>query len=224
MPCFISKPWKPKAECLRSAVESQLAMRFAIVSCLPFLFAACVQPKNLHAVIHTSAGDIRVRLFDSTPRHRDNFARAAQNTPSDTLLCYRAARDFAIQFGPPPEMAGRDIVLEPEIQAPLLVGALAAARADSSRFSDGTDFFIVLGRPQTEASLDEAAKKASAQFTPEERKRYKKHGGLPQLHGQYTVFGEVTDGLDVAQKIAALPRDASGRPLQVIKAWLEVPE
>jgi peptidyl-prolyl cis-trans isomerase B (cyclophilin B) len=204
-------------------------MRFSLIFFILCLFAACQQEKNAQAVIHTSLGDIRVRLFDSAPRHRDNFIFLAEKNPADTLVFYRIQRDFAIQFGPVPDLLTHNFILKPEIEAPLLTGALAAAKAmptgrqaDSLQLSDGTDFFIVLGRPQTDASLGEIERKTSVRFSQKEREQYKKYGGLPQLHGQYTVFGEVTEGLEVAQKIAALPRDANGRPLQEVKLWVEI--
>jgi len=190
--------------------------------CLLVFCCACGQTKNAQAIIHTSMGDIRVRLFDSAPRHRDNFIFLVENNPNDTLLFYRIERDFAIQFGPEPDEIAHDFVLDPEIEAPMLTGALAAAKVDSLPNSDGTDFFIVLGRPQTDALLDGIERKTSIRFSKKERELYKKHGGLPQLHGQYTVFGEITEGLEVAHKIAALPRDAERRPLREVKVWLEI--
>ncbi len=193
-----------------------------LLVCLLLFCGSCSQTKNAQAVIHTSMGDIRVRLFDAAPRHRDNFIFLAENNPDDTLLFYRIERDFAIQFGPEPDEIAHDSALEPEIEAPLLTGALAAAKVDSLPLSDGTDFFIVLGRPQTDVLLDEIERKTSIRFSKKERDLYKKHGGLPQLHAQYTVFGEITEGLDVAHKIAALPRDAERRPLQEVKVWVEI--
>lgn len=193
-------------------------MRFLLIVALFCLVFSCWQEKNAQAVLHTSMGDIRVRLFDSTPRHRDNFIFLAEKRTADTLLFHRVQRDFAIQFG----LEGQKSALKAEVKAALLTGALAAAKADSLQNSDGTDFFIVLGRPQTDTSLDEIEGKTSLRFSQKERELYKKHGGLPQLHGQYTVFGEVTEGLEVAQKIAALPRDERGRPLQEVKVWVEI--
>ena len=198
------------------------AAQFSWFLCFVLALLGCGQNKNAHALLHTDMGDIQVRLFDLTPRHRDNFIFLAENNPHDTLIFYRIERDFAIQFGPEPDELAHDFVLEPEIGAPMLSGALAAAKADSLSLSDGTDFFIVLGRPQTDASLDEMERKTSLRFSQKERSLYKKHGGLPQLHGQYTVFGEVTGGMETAQKIAALPRDAAGRPLQGIRVWVEI--
>ena len=187
-----------------------------------FLLAACGTGKKARAVLHSSMGDIRVRLSDSTPQHRDYFLDTFGQAPADTLLFYRIERDFVIQFD---EFAGKRAPaadLKPETEAPLLGGSLAAARIDSSGKSSNAGFFIVLGRPQTDASLDAAEKKRGLHFAPEERENYKKYGGLPQLHGLYSVFGQVTEGIEVAQKIAALPRDADGRPLQEVRVWVEV--
>lgn len=196
-------------------------MRFFLFI-LTILLLACGHNKNAQVVIHTSLGDIQVQLFDSTPRHSENFILLSENKSGDTLIFYRIERDFAIQFGPLPGDKKHDHTLEQEIQAPLICGALAAATADSSGMSDGANFFIVLGHPQTDAGLDEAERKTSVRFTPAERELYKKHGGLPQLHGKYTVFGQLEHGLETAQKIAALPRDAAGRPLQEVRVWVEI--
>lgn len=188
-----------------------------------FILLGCGQNKNTRALIRTNMGDIRVRLFDSTPRHRDNFILFSEQHSGDTLLFYRVERDFAIQFGTPPEKPGKyDTGLKPEIEAPLLSGALAAVKAGG--LSDASDFFIVLGRSQTDVSLDEIEQKTGIRFSKKERDLYKRNGGLPQLHGQYTVFGEVVSGLETAQKIAALPRDAKGQPLQQVPAQVEIPK
>lgn len=53
---------------------------------------------------------------------------------------------------------------------------------------------------------------------------YKTLGGTPQLDGSYTVFGEVTEGLDVIDKIAEVEKDSNDRPLKDIKMWVEVIE
>ncbi len=189
---------------------------------LLFFLSACGSGKNARAVLHTSMGDIRVRLFDSTPEHRDYFLRAFGQAPADTLLFYRIERDFVIQFNKSTGKPAPEADLKPEMEAPLLGGSLVAAGIDSPDRPAHAGFFIVLGRPQTDASLDAAERKRGLHFTREERKTYKKYGGLPRLHGQYSVFGQVTEGIEVAQKIAALPRDAKGQPLQKVTLWVEV--
>jgi cyclophilin family peptidyl-prolyl cis-trans isomerase len=197
------------------------AMRFPSFFIL-FLFAACGQEKSVHAILHTGMGDISIELFSSTPHHRDNFLLLFDRPDADTLTFYRIERDFAIQFGPVPDSTQHDIALEPEISAPMLGGALAAPLTGQDGYSDGTDFFIVMDRPQNETSLDRAEQKIGRRLDTPTRAAYQKYGGLPLLHGKHTVFGRVTGGMEVAQKIAALPRDAEGRPLKEVKVWVEV--
>lgn len=200
-------------------------VHFPLIFLLLFAFA-CGLGRNTHAIIHTDLGSIQVRLFDSTPLYRDNFIFSSSGDPllfsGDSLFFYRIERDFAIQFGPEPGENVRDFAIKSNIEAPMLIGALAARKGSLPDYSDGNDFFIVLGRPQTDVSLDEVERKTSIHFSRKERDLYKKHGGLPQLHGQYTVFGEVVSGMETAQKIAALPRDSTGRPLQDIRVWVEI--
>ncbi len=199
-------------------------MYFRAASFLLFtLFFACRNERQTQAVLHTSMGDIRVRLFDSTPEHRGNFVAAAEFLRDDSLEFYRVERDFTIHFGVwPVDSMGHDLAVPAEVKALPTGGALAAVPAENGTFSDGTDFFIVLDHIQTEASLDELEKKLNRKFTPNERRAYQKHGGLPQLQGQVTVFGEVVQGMEVAQRIAAVPRDAQGHPLRVIRVRIEV--
>lgn len=185
-------------------------------------YCACGQTPDTHATLHTNMGDIRIQLSGSTPGHRKHFLSSFNRSPADSLVCFHVERDFAVQFGPAPGKAISGPVLKPEIAAPLRGGALAAAQAGQNGHSNGAGFFITLDRTQTDISLDAIEKKRNLHFTPEERNAYKKYGGLPQLHGQYSVFGQVTEGMDVVQKIAALPRDAMGRPLVEVWGWVEV--
>lgn len=185
---------------------------------LLLLLSACGSKKHRHVILHTGMGDIRVELSDSAPEHRDRFLQTFTRLPADTLIFYRVERDFALQFSEP---AGNSGNLTPESASPLLGGSLAAAETDSAGHPARTDYFIVLGRPQTDATLDATEKKLDLHFSPEARRDYKKYGGLPRLHGRYSVLGQVITGIEVAQKIAALPRDAKGRPLQDVHIWVE---
>lgn len=201
------------------------------------LLAGCRQ-KETQAVIHTCFGDIQIRLYNSTPLHRDNFVRLARSGFYDSLLFHRVIRDFVIQGGDPDSKhapagdllggGGPDHQIPAEIGAPHIRGAVAAARlADSrnpERMSNGSQFFIVLGGPQTDESLDHWEKRVGVPYRPEWRARYKEKGGAPQLDGQYTVFGEVISGWEVLDKIAAVPRDANDRPLEDIRMRVTVEE
>ena len=186
-------------------------------------FFGCRADRNAFVVLHTDMGDIRVRLFDDTPLHRDNLLALAENPNLDTLPVYRVERDFLIQFGEQPlNPDGHDVGVEAEIGALPVGGALAAVAAEPGKLSDGTDFFIVLDRAQTDASLDEMEKKLGLKLQPAERQAYKTRGGLPQWQGRATVFGEVVQGMEVAQRIAAVPRDSAARPLQARRVWMVV--
>lgn len=199
------------------------------------LFSAC-QRRETVVRIHTVMGDLRIRLFNDTPLHRDNFLKLTREGFYDSLLFHRVIRDFMIQGGDPRSKSAPPGVLlgegdpgydlPPEIGAPHLRGALAAARLSDAvnpeRRSNGCQFFIVHGRAQTDATLDEWEKRLRAAISPERRNLYKQKGGAPQLDGQYTVFGAVIEGMDVIDRIAAVPRDANDRPLDDIRMRVEI--
>ncbi|MBK8921563.1 MAG: peptidylprolyl isomerase [Saprospirales bacterium] len=207
------------------------------------LVAGCLslgvcQKRETTVRLHTGLGDIRLRLYDSTPRHRDNFLRLVRKGFYDSLLFHRVIRDFMVQGGDPDSKnapsgallggGGPGYEIPAEIGAPHLRGALAAARqpdpANSHRASNGSQFFIVHGRPQTDASLEVWEQRLGRKISPEWRALYQERGGAPQLDGLYTVFGTVISGLEVLDQIAAVPRDANDRPLEDIRMTLQVEE
>lgn len=199
------------------------------------LLPAC-QKKQTTVLISTNMGDIRVRLYDETPQHRDNFLKLAEEGFYDNTLFHRVIRDFMIQGGDPNSKTaqpgavlgggGPGYTIPAEIRMPHVRGTLAAARlpdqANPQRASSGSQFFIVQGQPQTDESLDIWEQRLRTKFSPEWRERYKKMGGTPQLDNQYTVFGEVVSGLEVLDKIAAVPCDGNDRPLEDIRMTVKV--
>lgn len=183
-----------------------------LLLCTCCWLSACSGDKHARAVIHTSMGDIHVRLFDDVPLHRDFFLHLAESGAYDSLAVSRIERDFVIQSG----FAGSVSAFStpaPDSRHPMLRGALGG---------NGALFFVVQGRPQTDQSLDKWEKLSGRKFSPEWRILYKQKGGAPQLEGRHTVFGEVTEGLEIVDKIAALPRDAADRPLQAVRMWVEI--
>lgn len=183
--------------------------------------------------ISTSLGDIVVKLYDSTPQHRDNFIKLVKEGFYDSLLFHRVIDGFMIQGGDPTSKSAPDSVQLGSGEAPgdripaefnpnyfHKKGALAAARDDNpEKASSNCQFYIVQGKPVSDTNLNMMEcqirnEKPLFRYTDAERKVYSTIGGTPFLDQNYTVFGEVVKGLDVIDKIASLQRDANDRPLQ----------
>jgi len=101
-------------------------------------------------------------------------------------------------------------------------GAVAMAKFDTIAGSSSHYFFIVQGTKLKDAQLDAISKEFNLTLTPQQRKVYKTIGGVPQLDGKYTIFGEVTEGFNVIDKIAALKTDDRGWPLEEVEIKMEV--
>ena len=201
-------------------------------------FTSCAQTKkdtemNTKVLIKTTMGDIVVKLYDTTETHRDNFIKLVNEHYYDGLLFHRVITDFMIQGGDPNSKdapagkmlgnGGPGYTLPAEILPKYFHkrGALAAARTgdqmNPTRRSSGSQFYIVTGRVYTDAELDKLERNMNTKFTPEQRKAYTTVGGTPFLDGQYTVFGEVVEGMDVVDKISRVPRDKNDRPKEDVK-------
>lgn len=232
--------------------------------------------------IRTTLGDIKVKLYDDTPIHRDNFLKLVREGYYDGVLFHRVIKDFMIQTGDPNSktadstaMLGSgdpSYTLEAEINYPKhyhKYGALAAARTgdqvNPERRSSGSQFYIVTGKKQDARTLDMMAERANherkqAYFNglvkqhmdeirafrekndregmealrqelarqteevvkdepmPEEiRDTYLTLGGTPHLDGQYTVFGEVVEGMDVVEKIQNVETGRADRPKEDVR-------
>lgn len=191
-------------------------------------------------LLETSMGNIRVVLYNETPLHRDNFLKLVKEGYYDGNLFHRVINSFMIQSGDsttrhakPGEELGLyspDYTIPAEIVFPKYFhkrGALAAARepddVNPEHASSGSQFYIVYGRRFSEDMIDAAQARldnstgGKVVLTPELREAYFKIGGTPHLDGQYTVFGEVVEGLDVVNKIQMVETDAKDRPLVDVK-------
>lgn len=199
--------------------------------------AQTVQDTTRHEVLlETDSGDIRIELFNETPKHRDNFLRLVRSGAYDGVLFHRVIKDFMIQTGDvgsknakPGEAVGdtpETYTVLAEICFPKLFhhrGALGAARegddVNPKRESSATQFYIVWGYKFTDGQLDKVQQRlnertdSTVQLTPEVREAYKTVGGTPHLDGQYTVFGQVIQGLDIVDLIQRQPGDKNDRPL-----------
>ena len=199
--------------------------------------AQTVQDTTRHEVLlETDSGDIRIELFNETPKHRDNFLRLVRSGAYDGVLFHRVIKDFMIQTGDvgsknakPGEAVGdtpETYTVPAEICFPKLFhhrGAVGAARegddVNPKRESSATQFYIVWGYKFTDGQLDKVQQRlnertdSTVQLTPEVREAYKTVGGAPHLDGQYTVFGQVIQGLDIVDLIQCQPGDKNDRPL-----------
>ena len=275
---------------MKTHLKISLLVFFAgimMVSCNP-------EKQNHEVLISTSYGDIRVKLYDKTPKHSNNFLKLAKAGYFDSTLFHRVIEHFMIQGGDPDSKGAKPGIMlgngGPAYTIPAEIvpeyihkrGVLAAAREGDDvnplKASSGSQFYIVQGKTFTDKGLDAVelkVKKRTKQYilgtilrkaanslllkefdrctqqkdsaglqklitqftpeiealyaktvpfklTPEQRKVYKTIGGTPHLDGAYTVFGEVIDGMDVVDKIAASKTDPNDRPLVDIPIKIKV--
>ncbi|HQV00025.1 MAG TPA: peptidylprolyl isomerase [Bacteroidia bacterium] len=185
--------------------------------------------------ITTDYGTIKLKLYNETPKHRDNFLKLAKEGFYDGLLFHRVIKDFMIQGGDPnSKNAKPDAMLGsgdvgytiPAEFNPKFIhkkGALCAARTENpEKASSGCQFYIVQGKKCTDAELDRYDSNRTVKFTTEQRNAYKTLGGTPFLDMNYTVYGEVISGLDVIDKIAAVKTASADRPATDVKMTVKL--
>jgi cyclophilin family peptidyl-prolyl cis-trans isomerase len=179
-------------------------------------------------LIKTSVGNIKIKLYNETPLHRDNFMKLVKEGFYNGSIFHRVINQFMIQGGGA-QGGTQDVgyTIPAEIKTNLLhkKGALAAARMpdqmNPEKASSGSQFYIVQGKKYGDSELDAMEMRLNRKFTTEEREVYKNIGGTPHLDGAYTIFGEVIEGLDVIDKIAAVKTAAGDKPLEDIKMTIE---
>lgn len=235
--------------------------------------------------IETTMGDIKVKLYNETPLHRDNFIKLVKAGTYEGTLFHRVIKDFMIQAGDPDSrnaakgrMLGSGDVgytIPAEFVYPEYFhkkGVLSAARqgdqVNPQKESSGCQFYIVTGRVYNDSTLlsmeqsknrnklntvfnalaqkhakeiekmrkendeeglyslqdkllaeaeAEAARQPDFRFTPEQVRAYTTVGGTPHLDNDYTVFGEVIEGMDVVDAIQKITTDRNDRPEEDVK-------
>ena len=215
-------------------------MRETIIVLLLLVCALASAQERAEVELETTEGNIRIALFNETPQHRDNFMKLVRMQFYDSLLVHRVIKDFMIQSGDltsrnakPGQMLGAgelDYTIEPEFRLPQIYhrrGVVAAAResdkVNPERRSGAAQFYIVWGKIYDDKRLArvqerlDSATNGQVKLTPEMIETYKTVGGTPHLDGQYTVFGEVTEGLDVVDHIQQMATDKNDRPIQDVR-------
>ena len=198
------------------------------------------QTDRTEIMLETTLGNIRLALYNETPLHSKNFKELVERGFYDGILFHRVISKFMIQAGDstsrnaaPGTMLGE--VAEPytipaEICYPTLMhkrGALCMAREgdeeNPERASSAYQFYIVYGQRFNDEMLDKMQQRldestqGKVKLTDEVREVYKRVGGTPHLDGQYTVFGEVLEGIDVVRDIQWEETDKNDRPLKDMK-------
>lgn len=241
--------------------------------------------KETTVIMHTSLGDVTLKLYNETPLHRDNFIKLVKEGTYNGLLFHRVIKDFMVQGG---DVTSKDAPMNKSLGAGDLgytvpaefvypkyfhkKGALCAARTSDEvnpeRASSASQFYIVTGKKYTEGELKQMEKqlenrlkqsifarlqtenkakimqlyrngekeelailrdtlvgkteleaekrKEEACLPAELREAYRSVGGVPFLDNQYTVYGEVVDGIEVVDAIQKVKTNKQDRPLENI--------
>ena len=246
--------------------------------------------KETIVVVTTDYGKMRIKLYNETPQHRDNFIKLINEGFYNDLLFHRVIKDFMIQGGDPQskdapaskQLGSGDVgyTIPAEFVFPKYYhkkGALAAARqgdqVNPQKRSSGCQFYIVQGRKMTDQELDnmernlqnkvkearfyeiaatktdqiqklqsandqaglqklqteilaqidrELDNKEPLKLSAQMRHDYKTIGGTAFLDNEYTVFGEVIEGLEVIDKIAVVKTRPGDRPEEDLKMKITI--
>ena len=262
----------------------RLLIIFISLIYLPLITA---QEPVFYVNISTNMGNMKVKLYNETPNHRDNFLKLVDEQHFNGTLFYRVVKGFVIQGGSSdsrnaaPGRAigyGKAINIDAEYHDNCYhkKGALCAPRQPEEvnhfKMSDVSQFYIVQGRKYTNEELDLIEKATNnpikidlkkqyylphkeelaklkkedpkafnkllreikdkinfhysisdkIEFSEEQRQQYTTIGGTPELDGDYTVFGEVVEGMSVVNKIAAMPIDKNSRPRTDVKIKVSI--
>lgn len=171
------------------------------------------------AVMKTNMGDIKIRLFpEVAPKAVENFISHSQNGYYDGLIFHRVINDFMIQGGDPTgtgrggeSIYGHSFEDEFDLSARNYRGALSMANAGPN--TNGSQFFIVQAKDVDAGLISQMVELTDRGFPEEVTENYKKVGGTPWLDFKHTVFGQVFEGMDVVDAIAAVKVGPQDKPV-----------
>lgn len=203
--------------------------KFCLIICILLGMTAQAQEKETLVLIKTTKGDITVKLYNDTPSHRDNFIKLINEGWYNNSPFHRVINNFMIQGG-----QNQDGTLDPGYKVPAEIrenhihkkGALAAARqadfVNPEKASSGSQFYIVQGQVLSEPQIQMYQQRLGKTFTQEQVEAYTTVGGTPHLDGEYTVFGEVVEGMDVIDKIAGVKTGYQDVPVEPVTMTIEI--
>ncbi len=207
---------------------------FAGIFVALFMFSISVEAqkskdKETMVKISTEFGDMTFKLYNDTPLHRDNFIKLAKEGFYDGTLFHRVIWGFMMQGGDPNSKTAKpgDALgfgeLGYTVPAEILPhhfhkkGALAAARlpneTNPDKNSSASQFYVVHGYRHNDAQLDNTQNGREEMYNKGNvRTWYKVRGGTPTLDNEYTVFGEIIEGMEVIDLICNLEVNQGNRP------------
>lgn len=177
------------------------------------------QNPETDVTIETDFGTMRIKLYEETPLHRANFVKLIKEGHYEDAEFYRIFYQFMIQGGDLRNQLNYKIPAEFNKKYIHKKGALSMARQDEDNpelQSSSTEFFIVHGSTYADYQVETDMDNLKLSLTPEQKETYMKVGGYMSLDQQYTVFGEVVEGLDVIDKIASVKVFQEDKPLKKI--------
>lgn len=211
-----------------TAYQKFKTMKFLFITLtLSFLTFICFA-QNRFVRLVTNKGNITLMLYNETPKHRDAFLRSIKQGLYNDALFNRVIKGFVSQGGELDDVILDREKLHPEqplarIPAEIVPtlyhkkGALGAGRNDNPEHSSYlTQIYLVEGKIQSDEQLDALEKQKGKQFSAAQRSVYKKIGGIPRLDWDYTIFGEIVEGMEVADAINSSATDKNDLPLQPI--------
>lgn len=208
------------------------------MACMVFLSlnSLASKPKHQFIRISTDKGTCVVLLYNQTPLHRDNFVKITQEGKLSETLFHRVIKSFMIQGGDPDSKTAKPgqalgdgdwgYTVPAEFRDSLFhkKGVIAAARDDNpTKASSACQFYLAQGKVFTDEQLDLLEQNRLKRKIPTwQREVYKTLGGIPHLDQNYTVFGEVVQGIEMIDTIAAVKTGAADRPVDDVRMTVTV--
>lgn len=204
-----------------------------LLLCIMTLLISCSGDGFKYVEVTTDMGTMKFKLYNSTPKHRDNFVKLANEGYYDGLLFHRIIPGFMAQGGDPdsrdagPEKrlggGGPGYRVDAEIGAPHFKGTLAAARdGNPQKASSGSQFYIVQGTPVSDQILQSSESRKKIKYSEAQVAKYKEMGGAISLDMDYTVFGEIVEGMEIIDKLCSVQTAPGDRPISDVKMTVKV--
>ncbi|MFD1770937.1 peptidylprolyl isomerase [Sphingobacterium suaedae] len=208
-------------------------MHTYILTIVLLLFTSSSFAQRHRLAFHTEFGVFKVFLYDFTPAHRDLFLRAIETDVYKDALFNRIIENFVVQGGEHDIDIEKREAIDPEKKKPRLapefdarayhkLGALGAGRDNNAaKASFLNQIYFVVGKPISDAELTALEQKKGIIYTEQQRNSYLTNGGQPRLDYDFTVFGEVYEGLEVLLDISKVKTDTADFPLKQIHFYVE---